>query len=94
MADIKRDILHTGLMLWRAGVEPTARRIAAELGLAGHASVLHHFVTSARLSGALAHYAVEQGESRCIVEMIAKKHPAIENMPDAERIEHLRACGR
>lgn len=92
MANIKHDILNTGLVLWRAGVEPTARRIAAELNLAGHASVLHHFQTSARLAGALAYHAVEQGESRCIVELIAKKHPAIQSMPDAERLVHLQAC--
>ncbi len=89
---VKDDILRTGLILLRAGVEPSARRIASELSLAGHAAVLYHFQTSRRLYDAVAAHAVQVGESRVIVKLIAAQHPAICDMPDAERVKHLQAC--
>lgn len=92
MSDIKQNIIDAGLNLMRHGVEPSARRIAIELNLAGHAAVLYHFATSKRLYDAIAVHAVEKGESRVIVQLIAIKHPAVNNMPDAERVKHLRAC--
>lgn len=92
-ADVKTDILRTGVQLWRADVEPSARRIAAELQLSSHAAVLYHFATSVRLRDAIAAHAVAIGESRVIVKLIASGHAAVKSMSDAERVKHLRACG-
>lgn len=92
MSDMKQDILAIGVRLWAAGIEPSARRIAAEAGLAGHAAVLYHFTTSSRLRDAVARHAVDTGDSRVIVRLIAEKHPAVCDIPDADRLQHMQAC--
>lgn len=92
MSDIKVDILEMGLRLWRADVEPSARRIAIELKLSSHAAVLYHFKSSLGLRNAIAYHAVEQGESRVIVRLISENHTAVASMSDDMRQEHMRAC--
>jgi AcrR family transcriptional regulator len=90
--DTKTEIINAGIRLWRAGIEPSARRIASECGLGSHAAVLHHFITSKRLYDALAAEAVRIGESRIIVKLIASGHPSVSGMPDADRVDHVRRC--
>lgn len=87
---VRSDILATGLRLWAAGVEPTARRIASELDMT-HANVLYHFKSSLRLRNAIAYKAVQDGNSRIIVQLIGLCHPAIAAMADDDRLSHMRA---
>lgn len=87
----KRAILEMGARLW--GVDPayvTARRIAKELNLV-HGTVTYHFPAGERpLKNAIAHFAVQEGISRCIAHLIAGNHKAVSHMDDATRLEHLR----
>lgn len=92
----KRAILEMGARLW--GIDPgmvTARRIAKELGMV-HGSVTYHFPAGERpLRDAIAHYAVQSGESRCIAHLIAGNHKAVSMMDDTARMEHMKiAAGR
>ena len=87
----KLSILETGLRLWR--VDPSyvsARRIAKELGLT-HGAVQHHFRNSEHsMKDAIAYHAVEQGEARVIVHLIAANHKAVAHLDDAQRLEYMR----
>lgn len=87
----KLNILETGLRLWR--VDPayvTARRIASELGMV-HGSIAYHFKPGDRsLRDAIAYHAVEQGEARVIVHLIAQNHKAVAGLDDAQRLEYVR----
>lgn len=89
----KRRILEMGMTLWR--VDPayvTARRIAKELNMS-HGSVCYHFPRGERsLKDAIAFYAVQEGESRVIVHLIAGNHKAVSHMDDTARQEHVRAA--
>ena len=87
----KRRILEMGLTLWR--VDPayvTARRIAKELNMS-HGTVCYHFPRGERsLKDAIAFHAVQNGESRVIVHLIAMNHKAVSHMDDTARQEHMR----
>lgn len=85
----RRDILETGVRLWSAGVDPSARRIASELSIT-HAAVLYHF-NSVALKKALAFHAVKTGNSRVIVQLIGLRDAAVANMGDTERMSHMMA---
>jgi AcrR family transcriptional regulator len=85
---VRQSILTAGVRLWAAGIEPSARRIGAEVQLT-HAGVLHHFVTSERLKNAVAAHAVQMQESRVIVQLIGIGHAAVQGLSDAERLGHL-----
>lgn len=87
--NVRREILRMGLQLWC--VDPayvTARKIANELQMT-HGNVLHHFQSSLKLRDAIAYYAVKEGESRVIANLILTKHSAIAHLSEAERLEHL-----
>lgn len=89
----RREILNMGIRLWLADPSyVTARRIAHELGMT-HGAVLYHFKHSAGLTDALAHYAVQNGESRIIAQLIAQKHKAVAHLSEAQRLDHLKAVG-
>lgn len=86
----RRRILEMGLQLWRASPSyVTARRIADELGMS-HSNILYHFKGTIGLKDALAYYAIKNGDSRVIMHLIAERHPTVANMPEAERMQHMR----
>ena len=87
---VRSEILATGLRLWAAGVDPTARRIGSELGMT-HANVLYHFKSSLQLRNAIAHKAVQDGNSKIIVQLIGLCHPSVAAMADEDRLSHMRA---
>lgn len=90
----KLRILEMGVRLWRAGVEPTARRVAQELEMT-HAGVLYHFkANNVSMRDAIAHHAVREGESHVIVELIARKHKAVSHLTDAEKMGHMALVSR
>lgn len=90
-ARTKLAILETGLRLWR--VDPayvTARRIGRELDMV-HSGVLYHFPRGERsLKDAIAFHAVQQGEARVIVHLIAANHKAVASLDDKQRLEFMR----
>lgn len=88
----KTDILKAGLEIWSTGEVPTASAIARKLDMAA-AHVSYYFNSSYRLREALVYYAIEQGESKVIVQLIGSGHAAVKNMPETERMQHLLACG-
>lgn len=87
----KLSILEMGVRLWR--VDPayvTARRIARELGIT-HGNIGYHFSRGERsLRDAIAYHAVEQGEARVIVQLIAINHKAAAGLDDQQRLEYMR----
>lgn len=89
MKPVRLEILKAGVELWERGEQPTASAIAKALGLAAHASVLYHFKGAADLAASLARYAVESGNSRVIVQMIATEHPAVADMDHDRKRYHL-----
>lgn len=83
--EIKKSILRAGLVLWP---NVTARAIGRRLDMT-HSNVLYHFDTVDNLVSAVANYAVEIGESRVIVQLIAAKHAAINGMKAADRAKYM-----
>lgn len=90
----RRSILEMGAQLW--AVDPqyvTARRIAKELGLT-HGAVSYYFARGERsLRDAVAFHAIEQGEARVIVSLIAMQHKAAAHLTEAQRLEFMRLAG-
>jgi AcrR family transcriptional regulator len=84
----KRKILDAGLKLWRQDpARVTARSIADAVGLT-HPTVLSHFKEAGGLRDAVAAHAVEKGDSRIIVQLMAQGHDAVKNLSDADRRRH------
>jgi AcrR family transcriptional regulator len=86
---IKAAILAKGLELWR--VDPravSARAVANALGMT-HGNVRYHFGTSDGMLNAIAQEAVRIKDRVIVPMLITSKHPAVEDMPDAERKRYL-----
>ena len=79
-------ILNAGLKLWP---DVTLTTVAKETDLT-HVTVLYHFPGES-LKNAVAAYAVQQGASNVIVQLIGMKHPTIEHMSPTERRRHFNA---
>jgi len=80
----REKILTAGVKLWP---DISLSKVARACGMT-HAAVLYHYPGDS-LKGAIATYAVEQRESRVIVQLIAEKHPAIEHLSHGERAAHF-----
>lgn len=82
----RAKILKIGLGLWP---NITLQAVADKIGMT-HATVLYHF-PGGSLKDAVAFHAVEKGNSRVIVQLIASNHPAIRKMSKAQRAKHFKA---
>lgn len=80
----RKAILETGLKLW-PNVTPTS--VAGALNIS-HGTVIYHFPD---VKNAVAEYAVETGNSRIIVQLLAMKHRSVKDMNAVERIKHFTA---
>lgn len=83
--DIKARILKIGLTLWP---NVSAREIGRQMDMS-HSAVLYHFNDAAGLNNAIAKYAVETGNSKIIIQLLAVGHPVISQMDDALRHRHM-----
>lgn len=91
-ARIRTLILETGAKLWRDDpAKVTSRKIASILKMS-HGGVLYHFGTVEDMRKAIAVHAIEKGDSRVIVHLIAARHPTIKHMSDADRLAHMQAA--
>ena len=82
---MKDKILQAGVDLWP---DVTLSTVARSLGITP-AGVLHHFPSDG-LKDAVAHHAVETGNSRVIVQLVALGHHSIAEMSQAERLRHFK----
>lgn len=83
----KKRILDEGVKLWPViNVSEIARRIGMT-----HAIINYYFKSRAKLERAVAHYAVENGKSRVIAQLIAVKHTAVRDMSAEDRAKHMAA---
>lgn len=83
--DTKERILKAGLKLW-PDVGPRAIGRALDMS---HARVLYYFGNAADLSDAIANYAVAQGNSKVIVQLIAVGHSAVRKMKTELRHKYV-----
>lgn len=81
----KERILDAGVDLWP---DITLKAVADAADLK-HTAVLYYFPTVSALKTAVARHAVEKGNSRVIVQLLAQKHPSVKDMPPAQRIHHF-----
>lgn len=80
----KQRILEAGVILWP---EVSLSKVAKAVDLS-HGTILYHFPKGV-LRDHIAEYAVKNGESRVIVQLIAECHPAISRMSAGERNAHF-----
>lgn len=80
----RKRILEAGVELWP---DISLSKVAAKAGLT-HGAVIYHYPTC-QLKDAIAEYAVKEGISRVIVQLISSKHPAISEMTEGERSAHF-----
>lgn len=84
----KRKILNAGLKLWRQDpARLTLRNVADAVGVT-HPSVLYHFKEDGGLRDAVAAHAVDRGDSRIIVQLMAMGHAAVKGLSEADRRRH------
>lgn len=77
-------ILNAGVELWP---DVTLSKVADKINMT-HAAVLYHFPMGT-LKNRVAEHAVAIGESRVIVQLIAKNHPAVDHMTAGEKSAHF-----
>lgn len=82
----KERFLKAGLRLWP---NISASAIADDTGYT-HANVLYHFPGDS-IKDAIAEYAVEIGDSRVILQLIAAGHRATKALTQADRLKHFNA---
>ncbi len=80
----REKILNAGLKIWP---DVSLSKIGRETGLT-HAAISYHFPLD-QLRDRIAEHAVEVGDSRVVVQLIAERHPAVDDMPAGERSAHF-----
>lgn len=85
--ETKVKILEAGLKLW-PNINPT--NIAHEAGLSSHASVIYHY-SSGELRNAVAQWAILNGHSRIILQLIGMGHDLVADMTPEEKRAHFEA---
>lgn len=89
---VKASIIEAGLALWRDDpASVSARAIGQRVGLS-HSAVLYHYGDAATLRSAVAAEAVRIGDAVIVPKLITAKHPAVDDMPGAERSRYLAGC--
>lgn len=83
---IREKILNAGVEIWP---DVTPSNIAKIAKLKSHSVVLYHF-KSDELKNAVAEHAVNIGNSRVIVQLIAMKHKAVKKLNVRERNKHFK----
>ncbi len=85
--DKTRDrILSAGVNLWPNVTSTTV----AQWAKLTHAAVLYHFPGDT-LQDAVAEYAVREGHSNVIVQLMGAGHRAVDKLSQADRIRHFNA---
>jgi AcrR family transcriptional regulator len=84
--DTRTKILDAGVQCWP---DISVSAIANAAGIT-HPAIFYYF-TKDSLKLAIAKHAVETGNSRVIVQLIASRHPAINKMSAAEKMRHFNA---
>lgn len=87
---VKQTILDAALDLWRDNPTAVTPSNIADRTNVTKFVVLYHFKSVDGLRNAAAEYAVEKGESRIIVQLIATKHPAVNKLSKKQKDVHLR----
>lgn len=82
----KQKILKAGVKLWP---DVSLANVARECDLT-HAAVLYHF-PSMTLKMSIARFAVDQGNSNVIVQLIGAGHTAIADLCETDRQRHFDA---
>lgn len=83
--DVKERILKIGLNLWP---NISVREIGRQMDMS-HSALTYHFGDAAGLKHAVAKYAVDTGNSKVIVQLLAVGHPAIVGMESELRQKHM-----
>lgn len=84
----KQKILNAGLDLWP---DVTLQGVARALDLNSHVNIFYYFKNVAELKDAVAAHAVETGNSRVIMQLVAANHAAVKDLSQADRIRHFNA---
>ena len=74
---IKKEILHTGCMIWADDVSKLSARAIAKRMNYTHSAILYHFGTFEKLKYAIAEYAVLTDHQPVVRQLEAVDHPAI-----------------
>lgn len=82
----KQKILEAGVKLWP---NVTFASIEKETGIS-RPNILYHY-PAGTLVDAVAEHAIETGESRVIVQLMASGHAAANKLSPADRIRHFNA---
>ena len=82
----KSNILKAGVVLWP---DITLQAIADKLGVSRQA--IHQHFPDDTLKYAVAEHAVKIENSRVIVQLLADRHPLVEDLTPADRIKHFNA---
>ena len=80
----REKILDAGVKLWP---EVSLSAIGRETGLT-HAAISYHFPLE-QLRDKIAEHAVKKKTSRIIIQLIAERHPAVEDLSTGERSAHF-----
>lgn len=88
MKSTRDKILDAGVALW-PHVSPSS--VAREMGLNSHVNVLYYFKTTQALKDAVAQHAVDTGNSKVIVQLLAVGHTVVSKMRPTDRARHLKA---
>jgi AcrR family transcriptional regulator len=89
---VKARILAAGLDLWSFDpASVSARRIGKRLDMT-HGAILYHYANIDALKHAIAVEAVRVKDAVIVPQLIAAKHPAVADLPDAERRRYMNGC--
>lgn len=86
---IRNRILIAGIRIWLVDpMKVTARNIAKSIEMQ-HATILYHFGEKG-IRNAVAEYAVKNGYSQIIVQLIASSHPSVADLPKSVKNRHMK----